>query len=219
MLIASALTGFGAGGREKPSSLSLVASATGFSNVVIPTAVVADDLLVFLDFALVSSGVPTKVSPGAGWVEIADATAGGIEGRLVLYYKRALHSDAGQTVTGMVGDAAAAKALYVFRGDNPINAAQASSVAAEATDLSPSSQVVSAASGTPPLVVIAGYAVAPGSVASRGFTPAKDGEISVLSGGVWLAYRIYNASPANTTIGKGDDGNNNCLVSTYIAVT
>ena len=71
-------------------------------------------------------------------------------------------------------------------------------------------------------MVPGGYGCANGTVNPRTFTvggsAAKDGETQATGGSAdnWLAYKIYNSSPADVVIDQDDEGDNNALVSCYI---
>jgi hypothetical protein len=106
------------------------------------------------------------------------------------------------------------KALYVFRGNAPITMASALSIASTFIAEDPAPQVVSASGGVVPLIVLCGYRGAL-DVDPRSFTPSKDGEINPTTT-VYLAYKIYNSSPADVTVDMDDEGNGNALVSCYI---
>lgn len=206
------------------TSISLFDSATqGNSSssaaITVPSGVQAGDLLVLQDFALHSGGVPTAVTP-TGWTNIVDTS--GTPARLMISYKLADGSEGGTSVTGM-GDASNMKCLYIFRGDAPATLLTASTPNQQNTGSNPSSQTVSASGQTTPLVIIGGYAAVAGTVSPRTFSPAKDGEIeqtsvALLSADTWLAYKIYNSSPANVSVDM-DDESNNYLASFYVQMS
>ena len=88
--------------------------------------------------------------------------------------------------------------------------------AGETTDGNPSAQVVGASSGTPPLIVIGAYGTT-GTVDPRTFSTTKDGEITADSFNAYLAYKIYNSSPQDSSIDMDDEGDANILQSCYLA--
>jgi hypothetical protein len=200
------------------TSLAFQTSATNENtgSITGPASIQAGDLLVLLDYAAVTPSPPAATVP-SGFTQITTAT-GGLS-RVVLSMKKATGAEASASLTGMIGNIGDAKLLYVFRGNVPITVIQALSVGQQSTDLNPTAQVVTASGGTPPLVVIGAYSSS-GTVSPRTFTPAKDGEINTTNtGDQWLAYKIYNASPADVTIDMDDEGSENCLMSCYIRVS
>jgi len=73
------------------------------------------------------------------------------------------------------------------------------------------------------LIVLGCYVAAINAVNPRTFNPAKDGEIQATAvdgpEDLWLAYKIYNSSPADVSIDMDDEGLFNALVSCYIQCT
>jgi hypothetical protein len=136
--------------------------------------------------------------------------------RFGFWYKIADGSE-GTSVTGCSSNSGAANLLYVFRGDIAITAVSPSTPTKQSTTSNPSPQTVTASSGVPPLVVFGIY-FASGAVSPRTFTvggsAAKDGEIN--TGNYWLAYKIYNSSPADVVVDMDDEGSNS-LGSCYLA--
>jgi hypothetical protein len=115
--------------------------------------------------------------------------------------------------------------MLVFRGNTPANSITVLDVGSEITTGNPAAQTVTAASGVPPFVVIGAYGCGPsGLVNPRTFTvggsPAKDGELNAFADGAytdtdaWLAWKIYNASPADVVVDM-DDESTNALISAY----
>jgi hypothetical protein len=207
------------------TTLSQVLSATDNSGAAftLPVGIQAGDLIVVWDVATGASlpftALPTDFTP------IANVTISTT--RCILSYKIAVGGESGASVNGMDGSSGEAKAVYVFRGDIPITAVNVQSVNSQATDGNPTGQTVTASGGAAPLIVIGSYAVftVGGTVNPRTFSPAKDGEISVTNfiggfgGDMWLAYKIYNSSPADVSVDMDDEGDRNTLVSCYIECT
>lgn len=130
---------------------------------------------------------------------------------------RIANSNLGTSITGFSatgGGETVFNNLYVFRGNVPILGVTVGSPQNETTIGNPAAQVVTSSSGTPPLIVVAHYRSS-GTIDPRSFTPAKDGEINAAVGD-YLAYRIYNTSPANVTVDMEDEGTNG-LQSCYLA--
>ena len=103
----------------------------------------------------------------------------------------------------------------VFAGISAISTINVSStVNSEGTTGDPASQSVTASGGTAPLIVFG----CSGSTSQLGtlptFSPAKDASVGSNAFND-LAYKIYNSSPQDTTIDKGDDGAN-ALQSFYL---
>jgi len=96
-------------------------------------------------------------------------------------------------------------------------------MASEFTSGNPAAQTVNASGGAPPLIVLGCYVAAINAVNPRTFNPAKDGEIQATAvdgpEDLWLAYKIYNSSPADVAIDMDDEGLFNALVSCYIQCT
>lgn len=174
------------------------------------------DLLVIWGY---STGLSSSTVP-PGFTAASTVLTGASE--LGIFYKIADGTE-GTSVTGCAGTgagAAARNALYVFRGDNPVVSVTAADPDAVFTGGNPVAQTVTSSAGTPPLVVIGGYWGTGGStIDPRTFTvggsPAKDGEISTAND-FWLAYKIYNASPANVVVDADDDATDIGLASCYL---
>ena len=109
------------------------------------------------------------------------------------------------------------KVLLVFRGNKAASSLNVASVNSEATAGNPTSQTVTSSGGTPPLVVLGGYG-ADTTLTPRTFSPAKDGEVNS-SIYAYLAWKIYNSSPANVSIDMDDNGGANILQSCYIEMS
>lgn len=192
-------------------ALAQVDSATSSAETItVPAGVIAGDLLVLLDNAQ-GATVPTTVIP-SGFTSIGNINDGG-QARQILSYKIADGSEASALLTGM-NSTSETKALYVFRGNTRILSASPLSVNGQATTGNPTAQTVTAGAGVVPLVVIGGYG-ANAAVSPRTMTPAKDGEINS-STVMYLAYKIYNISPADVSVDMDDEGIN-YLQSCYIS--
>lgn len=214
--------GFIASARAPVTTLTQAASATSTAGTItVPADVRYGDLLVLHDRATNSAGhgIPSTVLP-LGFTAIANSSiTSGPETRQIISYKIAAGSEAGTSITGMDGTGFDRKLLYVFRSDSTIESVVASTPNSEATDGNPAAQVVAASGGTPPLVVIGSYGTGGFTLDPRSFTPAKDGEITPGTGDNYLAYKIYNSSPANVTIDMDDEGARNILQSCYLSVS
>lgn len=205
------------------TSVSILDTATSNSGTIgVPSSVQDGDLMVLMDRATTKSGAPSATVPSG--FEIVSNFTDNVSNwfRLIISYKIATGSDASSTLTGMNGANANRKLLLVFRGNAPITSVTPASLSEQGTDGNPSQQVVTSGSGTPPLIVIAGYGTQLFStVDPRTFTPAKDGELVVpgaFMSEAYIAYKIYNSSPANVTVDMDDEGNYNQLASFYLAL-
>ena len=181
-------------------TVSLQSSASSEAATIIgPADIQAGDLLVLWDVAVRSSGVPPAAVP-TGFTTIVDQN-GSIRIRITLSCKIADGSEASATLTGMTANEQINKLLYVFRGNVPISVATPVDPSfVFNSGGNPAPFVINAAGAAVPLVVVAGYFEYGGAVNVRGFSPAKDGEIQLANGDTWLAYKIYNASPADVTL-------------------
>lgn len=203
------------------TSLSLHHSnTTTTTSIAIPGTVQAGDLIVFLDSGQSTSAPAPGDTYESGFTAIASAVSGGGTGtaRVSLSCKIATGAEADGSITGITGNGSFERSgLLIFRGDAPIASMTAASVNNPgSTDGNPAEQTVTSGSGTPPLVVLAVYR-STAAIDPRGFSPAKDGEINPVTS-LYLAYRIYNASPANVAVDMDDEGNSNILMSCYVAV-
>jgi hypothetical protein len=230
MLMVSQLAGFGAGDGGPLTAIALVLSATSpspgnSSTITLPSGIQAGDLIVIAD-AADGNSTPSAVIP-AGFTEaVASTTSTGI--RMCLSYNLANGSEGGTVITGMAGNGggSAVKVCYVFRGNRPATAVSVGSPVSEGTGNNPSSKNITSGSGIAPLVVLGAYTatVGAGGVNPRTMTPAKDGELEGVGDGssfdhdLWLAYKIYNAAPADVTIDM-DDENFQIIMGCYLTMS
>jgi len=213
LLLVNRLCGFGVGGGA--GTLAFVTSANSTAqNVTCPT-VEAGDLLVLLDRGQGSGGTPPAAVVPTNF-SIIDNRAAGIA-RQVLSYKIAVGNEEGTSLTGMNGSTSNRKILAVFRQTPAATAATPQNATGEATSGNPAAQVVGASAGAVPLVVIGAYG-SDLTVDPRTMSPAKDAEILNQPGGsnIVLAYKIYNAAPADVSVDMDDESNLNILQSCYI---
>ena len=194
------------------------ATSTG-STITAPADIVAGDLLVLWDVSSNGSGAAAADVVPTGFTRISADTLTVNFMRGVLSYKISDGSEASATITGMDGTASDQKQLYVFRGNVPITDHVVSTPNQQATTGNPAAQTVVASAGVAPLVVLGSYGSS-GAVDPRNFTvaavEAKDGEINA-STLAYLAYKIYNTSPADVVVDMADEGSN-LLASCYIEV-
>jgi hypothetical protein len=206
---------FSGQGQAPLATLAPVASGTSTAAngaITASAPIQAGDLLVVAGSC--SGSTSASLPPGFTTVLAVIDTATSKDG---IGFKVADGSE-GTTVTGFsaIGTTpGATNLLLVFRGNVPVGSVSANSpVTSGVTAANPAAQVVPAAAATPPLIVFAAYASS-GAVDPRSMTPAKDGEINVGTN-TYLAYKIYNSSPANVTVDMDDEGTNE-LSSFYLS--
>jgi hypothetical protein len=199
------------------ASITQVGSSTSTAaTITLPADIQAGDLIVILDGANSAFATPAAVTPTDFTNHANNTVTPPYEGyRLMLSSKLAVGTEGSASITGMNGNAGNTKACYVFRGDIPATSRTPSTFNGEGTTGDPAAQNVAASGGSAPLVVLAGYFARSGPVDPRTFSPAKDGEINAGSGVLYLAYKIYNSSPADVSVDM-DDEVTNLLQSGYI---
>lgn len=210
----------GAAAAGRLTTITQVLSATSVATTITaPSGIQAGDLIVMYDYAFGIYGVPGDVPP-SGFTVISNLTDGS-NNRAIAAYKLADGTEGGTSITGMTGSSPSAKAIYVFRGNIRAKTATVGDVGATQTSGNNAAQVVNVAAVLPPLIVLAFYG-SNGSIDPRTFSPAKDGEIESFNDGTygdaecWIAFKIYNLSPADTTVDIDDEGDENTLQSCYI---
>ena len=223
MFMVNHLIGFGAGG-EALTTLTQVLSATDNDGAAftLPVGIVAGDLIIVWDYAA-GITLPADATP-SGFTQVLTVTDG-TNVRAKLSFKIAVGTESGASVNGLNGDVREGKLTYVFRGNAPIAVATPADTATELTGGNPAAQTVNASGAAVPLVVVGCYTTATGgTVDPRTFTvggsAAKDGEITVNpagGGNMYLAFKIYNSSPADVVVDMDDEGAGNVLASCYIA--
>lgn len=181
------------------------------STVNMPAGIQAGDIAILMDYALNASGFPTDVVPST-WTQIGTSLTIASLYRRVLSYK--VLDGTETTITGMNGTTATRKTLIVFRGSGTWGTPQ--DVAEQASVSNPTAQVVNV--GSAPLVVVGSY-MGTGTVTTRTMTPTKDSEVTAANNINYLAWCIYNTSPADTTVAMNDTGTGNILSSFYIPFT
>lgn len=190
--------------------LAQISSSTGTAVMLFPSGIKAGDLLVGFDAASNNAG-PTASNLFTGFTQIFNATGDNL--RAIGEYKIASGSESGG-VGGMNGGITNNKMMYTFRAGSPIGSVTTGSINTEITNNDPALQTCTSGSGLVPLVVFGCYR-STGTIGTRTFNPAKDGEINS-SVNAYLAYKIYNTSPADETVDMTDVGNDNCLASFYL---
>jgi hypothetical protein len=216
MLRVNQLSSFGKRrGGGAPTTITQVDSATSTaSTITVPASVIAGDLLVLLDLAFGSAPVANVPTDFLTINNLSD----GSNARQLVSYKLADGSEASASLTGIsTAGNTFRKSLYVMRGNSPALLATLAGVNSEFTSGNPSAQNVTASGGTPPLVVFGCYGCPAQTIDPRTMSPAKDGEISPQVSS-YLAYKIYNSSPADVSVDMDDEGVANFLQSFYISL-
>lgn len=186
------------------------------STIAVPASVAAGDLMVLVDKAYNGGIFAPFTVLATDFTSISNlTTTGSVFIRQILSYKLAVGTEGGTTLTGMNGGVGNAKALYVFRRTAAASSLNLSTANEQLTSGDPSAQNVAASGGTPPLVVIGAYGARTETIDPRTFSTTKDGEINPNTT-LYLAYKIYNESPSDTSIDMDDEGSVNILQSLYI---
>lgn len=208
------LLGYGGAAADPEIAFFGSANSAASTTITLPASINAGDLIVLLD-RVEAASLPSKVIP-TDFTEILD-TAGSLH-RQTSSYKIAVGTEGGTAITGMSASGAtfADKVALVFRGTPAITGVTVGDPEQTDTSGNPTALTCSASSGTPPLVVLGGYG-STGAIDPRTFSTTKDGEVTTASTRLYLAYKIYNLAPADTTIDMDDEGSRNNLHSFYMA--
>lgn len=227
-----AITGFIGAGFPRP----VYFTHTGVQNsasISVPSSVRAGDLLLLTDFAFQpgTSGPPASVIP-SGFETINTLVNETNQARYNFLVKRAVGSEAGGSLTGMLGTGAGnrtTKLLTVLRGGKPVSTISIKSAGGQITSGDPAAQTKSSGSGTPALIVVASFLV-------TGSTPAVTVRSLTVGGNsvkvwennytetlddIWHAGMFYKKvdTPADVVVDMADDGGLNVLQSCYIELT
>jgi hypothetical protein len=196
-------------------TISFRASATATSgDVVGPSSIVAGDILVLFNLAASGSTPTAAVPSGFTQLNTVAGTAFLSEScRAVISAKRATGAEASASLSGAMaaGSYGSSKILLVFEADAASITTSTFAGQCSSDGGDPSSQSILASGGNSPLIAVAAYGrFSNVAIASRDFSPAKDGEVQVGGGGgqfdLWLAYKIYNSSPADVSVDLASDG-------------
>lgn len=203
-------------GAVPATSLTQEGSATSSaSTITAPATIQAGDVIFMADKAAGSTSVPATVVP-TGFTAIVN-TSSGITERMICSYKIADGSEASASITGMNGNSSNRKAIYVIRANKAAIAVKPKSVNGQITDGNPTLQTVTASTGIPALVIFGVYGTDSAAISPRTFSTTADGEINPATN-FYMAYKIYNSSPANTSIDMDDEGLGNALQSFYAEI-
>lgn len=205
------------GGAAALTSITQVLSATSTSSTInFPGGIQSGDLIVLIDRGFQASTTPPADVTPTGFTRVGSSLtlASGLASvRQNAWYKKADGTESG-ALTGLNADFANDKVMIVFRGNTPASTLTLGGSGAEITDGNPAAQNCPASGGLAPLVVLGAYGSS-GAVNPRTFSTTKDGEVNS-STSLYLAWKIYNSSPANSSIDMDDEGNLNTLQSFYI---
>lgn len=213
----------GGGGAAGLTTLSFVTSTTSedSSTVTAPGTVNPGDILVYFDYTSDFNSSPAAAVTPSGFTNHVSVALS--SSRLMISTKLAVGTEDSASITGMTQDginSGGGKAILQFRGDATVASLNIVDVSQEMTDGNPTSQSITAGSGTAPLIVIAAYSCNKGIVDPRTFSTTADGEVEFnstnFSVDATAAYKIYNSSPADTTIDQDDEGFENALAGFYI---
>ncbi len=182
------------------------------TDIVVPSGVVAGDLLLFTNMCR-SASSPVQPS-GFTFINSQTRSDSGSTAIGAAYYKVAVGTESGTTLTGIADSSDNTVELLHFRASYPIASITAGDIESEGTSADPSPQICRPT--TPPSVVIAHYIDGDSSgLGTTSMSPTEDGTVS--SGGfVQVKYKIYNGTQSDTTIDMSDTGNYNVMQSFYL---
>lgn len=210
---------------KKEITISFVTSANAdSSSIVIPSSAQEGDLCLFADFpAAVTSTTPiAPVTPFGvtGWTSLSLYNTLPRNDLAIFSWAKILgSSDPGSSVFGTntaTFTGYRRKILVIFRKDaGDVNTFSGPlSLNNQGTNVAPSPQVVTSASGDSPLISFGLYRCTQ-PLYLPSFIPTQDGIVS--SGTtVQVRYKIYNSSPNNINVEMDDGGSSNMLQSFYL---
>lgn len=207
-----------AGGDAAVTTLSFIDSVTTDNSFLTTMAGInPGDLLIWYDYTVYASSVVVPT----GFTQIGTTLSVTDEVDVVTAYKIAIGNESSTSILGMNGYYVEQKILLQFRGDLAINSITVQDVSQQITDGNPAAQVCNASGGAVPLIVIGTYSTFDATVDPRTFSTTADGEISIDGpfNDQYIKYKIYNSSPADTTIDMDDENVENSLQSFYLEVS
>jgi hypothetical protein len=208
-----------AGTLNEQLTFSYFDSVGGTADVVVPSGVAADDILIFYQNSYQNAGTPTDVT-ASGFTDVSNLTLGGTtNARFKVSYKRAVGTEGGTTLSPVVGAQGNRRRLLVLRPNRPYSSLTVGGLNEVLTASDPSSQTILSGAQAAPVIAI-GCAGRDGSGAnppSASMSPSEDGIANAASNTqAAIYYKIFNSSPANVTFDMGDDGAYNGLASFYM---
>jgi hypothetical protein len=204
-------------GAPPVTSIAFRTSATGTGQTIACPTVQSNEVIVFCDLAINGAGAPSNAVP-SGFTQLQ--TSNGTFTRNTMSYKLADGSESGATLTGMIGDATAAKIVLVFQPAGVIATVTTSTFLQQSTDGNPAAQTISASGQPAPLIRLAvasvgGFGTAPNF--SAGTFDATVAQNGVGDGGFRVGYAVQNSSPSDDAPDMADSGTSgNCLMSGWI---
>lgn len=184
------------------------------TDIVVPSGVAAGDLLLFMNMCR-SASSPVQPS-GFTFINSQTRSDSGSTAIGAAYYKVAVGTESGTTLTGIADSSDNTIELLHFRASYPISSITVGDIESQGTSADPSAQNCQASAGAPPLVVIGHYIDGDSSgLGTTSMSPSEDGTVS--SGGfVQVKYKIYNGTPEDTSVDMSDTGNYNVMQSFYL---
>jgi hypothetical protein len=216
---AASFVGADAGGDSLTLTQVLSATSTA-STITWPATLAAGDLAVMFDSGNSEGPPPTTVVP-SGFTSIINTTDGSF-GRMICSYKILTGSESG-SLTGM-NAADNRKAMVIFRGSRAIIRVTVADTAGQlGVGIDPAAQTVNASGQATPLIVFGAYASANNGtpIDPRTFTvggaAAKDGEVNP-NQYHYLAWKIYDTSPADVVVDQQNENGFDGLQSFYLQI-
>ena len=201
-------------GSFAPTLVYRTGAKSTLETITIPATVADGDVGVLLDFVKNTSGTPSVVTP-TGWTSAKTSSTG--EYAAAMSYKLMLASEAGASVTGMVGVSSTSKIMLIFAGSSA-SIALGAGASIEITTGNPTSQTVDAGSASSSnVIVIAMTAETAAAPVLTVQTPSMDATDT--SQFVRAYYRVYAGVPASHTVDLGDSGAYDVLGSFYLELT
>lgn len=208
------LIGFGVGGAAPLTAFTFVQARTvGDSNTIDLTGEVeAGDLIVMLNFAKNTSGIPTQVVP-TGFTGLQANGAGTVRGQISA---KIAVGDEG-VITIMSGTSLQKAIAAIFHPDAPITGFVWNSPNGEATTTNPTAQNIDASPATPPIILI-GQMGSSGVISPRTTSPAMTELLNDTNH--YAHYTIVNVggTPADNSYDMDDEGEQ-VIQSGYLTFT
>lgn len=199
---------------RKENTLSYITSTNSTTaNITISSSAAIGDIAVLLDTGW-NAGSVTSVVP-SGWTTISNITASYVmTGRSILSYKVLTSGNPGSSITGMTATYNLGKEMLIFRPTSPISSVTVADLGEEGVGSgTPADQTV----GINPLsyIVIGGG----GSYSDTIVWDSTWYTSSITIATQRLAYKIFNSSPASTSIGTTTSATAIILQSCALVIT
>ncbi len=186
------------------SSIAQQATSSSSAQAITCPTVIAGDLIVLWEGLYGPMSISGSFPPGFTSAQATSIS----QYRLSLSYKIADGTESGASLTGILASGYSSlmrKGIATFRGDTAITSVTVGSPNGQLTTGNPTAQNCTAGGGVVPLVVVAGFLGVGAFVGVRTFSPAKDSEVVCSDQQGYLAWKIYNSSPANVSIDTNDN--------------